>query len=757
MFQKFGKDVPQSLVDAVAEIMGEAKVEPAAPDREAIERRKRLQALKDKQEDERAAKADRESDPLSSDYKEKKSSGVTVRTHTAKHKPEDDVNEEVEELDEAGEYDAQNRSRGRAMANSLSKSLADKSKEPKRGLVDKLTGGRVKVKTDTDPQTGNKFTNVTLAKKKDGSSTRPVGKEVQVGKRRIGLSVQEEVEYLEFVEAVYEMNEEQLDDMINEVLGKDASAGDWISDFTKSDNPKFAGKSKAQRKKMALAAYYAKQRNEEVEDVEEELKGNQHKIDANKNGKVDAHDFKLLRAKKKVNEEEVDLDEGIRGDVRRKMQRSVNRIDKLLVKSEPKIGKTRPAYKDRETIRKFAGSLSDTSASDTLNAINKAKRKVNEEEKDNKQDEYTHKVVHVKTGNVVGKYKSLKAASRAVDRKDNAYGGYAHTIQRIDEDSEIEESRGHTIIAKKLAQIARRNPLPQSDKLKDAENLKQVEIVKQKDTSVSHPQDNLDVHDQHYDLNKKSHGYGKVHSEEVEKKDDVPFDGSKPKDNVVVGKKGKGHAKASALAKMGLKKYLKNETMMGKAGTTSEEFQVGDRVVASGMTGKKTGTVKKVVKMDNGNGYLVKHDNSKLDLNYPAHKLAKEEVELDEGTHVVHTKEVGKGSTDKDGPKISIKADNDKHAWQVGQQKVDKMGGHYIDKIEPIKEQMELDETAVLDKYIRSLGYDPEKLEKNKKVMFSKTNAYKKFQTQSEAMYDGGQKGTQDIDTHMSPGATARG
>ena len=32
--------------------------------------------------------------------------------------------------------------------------------------------------------------------------------------------------------------------------------------------------------------------------MDEELKGNQHKIDANKNGKVDAHDFKLLRGKK---------------------------------------------------------------------------------------------------------------------------------------------------------------------------------------------------------------------------------------------------------------------------------------------------------------------------------------------------------------------------------------------------------------------------------------------------------------------------
>jgi len=34
----------------------------------------------------------------------------------------------------------------------------------------------------------------------------------------------------------------------------------------------------------------------EEEEIDEELKGNQHKIDANKNGKVDKHDFKLLRA-----------------------------------------------------------------------------------------------------------------------------------------------------------------------------------------------------------------------------------------------------------------------------------------------------------------------------------------------------------------------------------------------------------------------------------------------------------------------------
>jgi len=48
----------------------------------------------------------------------------------------------------------------------------------------------------------------------------------------------------------------------------------------------------------------------EDEKVYEELKGSQHKIDANKNGKVDAHDFKLLRSKKKkVAEEAEELEE----------------------------------------------------------------------------------------------------------------------------------------------------------------------------------------------------------------------------------------------------------------------------------------------------------------------------------------------------------------------------------------------------------------------------------------------------------------
>jgi hypothetical protein len=76
-----------------------------------------------------------------------------------------------------------------------------------------------------------------------------------------------------------------------------AKMGDVIKDFQDSDAPQFKGKSDEKRRQMAIAAKLSK---EEVEQTDEALKGGQHKIDANKNGKVDGHDFKILRNAKKA-------------------------------------------------------------------------------------------------------------------------------------------------------------------------------------------------------------------------------------------------------------------------------------------------------------------------------------------------------------------------------------------------------------------------------------------------------------------------
>lgn len=61
----------------------------------------------------------------------------------------------------------------------------------------------------------------------------------------------------EFVDVKPKMNEsEELD----EVITKDTPAGEIIKDFVHSKNPKFAGKSKKERIRMALGAFYAKQK-----------------------------------------------------------------------------------------------------------------------------------------------------------------------------------------------------------------------------------------------------------------------------------------------------------------------------------------------------------------------------------------------------------------------------------------------------------------------------------------------------------------
>lgn len=61
------------------------------------------------------------------------------------------------------------------------------------------------------------------------------------------------------------MAKEEVEEVeLDEVLTKKTSVGEIIKDFQQSTNPKFAGKSKEKRKEMALAAYYAKQRNEDL-------------------------------------------------------------------------------------------------------------------------------------------------------------------------------------------------------------------------------------------------------------------------------------------------------------------------------------------------------------------------------------------------------------------------------------------------------------------------------------------------------------
>jgi hypothetical protein len=69
--------------------------------------------------------------------------------------------------------------------------------------------------------------------------------------------------------AAKKLKEESETQYIEEKLSASDPTSKWISDFVASDNPKFAGKSKKERIRMALGAKYAAMRNEEVEQVDE--------------------------------------------------------------------------------------------------------------------------------------------------------------------------------------------------------------------------------------------------------------------------------------------------------------------------------------------------------------------------------------------------------------------------------------------------------------------------------------------------------
>ena len=96
---------------------------------------------------------------------------------------------------------------------------------------------------------------------------------------------------------------------LEEKLGKDADAGDYIDDFKKSDAPQFKGKSDKKKRDMAIAAYLdAKDKKEEVELDEKEMRVfrvSSSKLQGNVHAKDEKEAEKIFR--KKVQKERLPL------------------------------------------------------------------------------------------------------------------------------------------------------------------------------------------------------------------------------------------------------------------------------------------------------------------------------------------------------------------------------------------------------------------------------------------------------------------
>ena len=92
----------------------------------------------------------------------------------------------------------------------------------------------------------------------------------------------------------------------------------------------------------------------EDESVYEALKGNQHKIDANKNGKLDAHDFHLLRKRKKMKEEAEQIDELSTGTLQSYRKKARAQGNAIVDKMKMGGGDWSKDQKDTKTLRKRA-------------------------------------------------------------------------------------------------------------------------------------------------------------------------------------------------------------------------------------------------------------------------------------------------------------------------------------------------------------------------------------------------------------------
>ena len=156
---------------------------------------------------------------------------------------------------------------------SMKKAIADKEK----GVKEELKGNQDKIDANHNNKIDGQDFKILRAKKKVTEDMHFAKKLLEAQKMKQSPAKNQDVadkSYLKdkpgvksdlknlgrFLTGKKETNEElEIDNEINEVLSKDATAGDYIHDFIHSDNPKFAGKSKAERKKMALGAYYGKQ------------------------------------------------------------------------------------------------------------------------------------------------------------------------------------------------------------------------------------------------------------------------------------------------------------------------------------------------------------------------------------------------------------------------------------------------------------------------------------------------------------------
>lgn len=233
--------------------------------------------------------------------------------------------------------------------------------------------------------------------------------------------------------------------------------------------------------------------------MDEALKGDQHKIDANKNNKIDAQDFKLLRSKKKVEEaakpDFLDLDKD--GNKKEPMKKASSEMKKEEVEQIDEYKSTGGVYKHKGTYGTEKSLEAGYTDYDKENELAKKNLKVKEPKK------YGARQNFVRSTRVNESFTSILASYKENGLKGIAEMFATEQASQEEYDKEIEKAKAKSQ-GKDKAEVAKASV----QAVKSEQTHTKIEVI-----DMSDP---YNIQKREIDLEER-----KMTDDEMEKKEDI--------------------------------------------------------------------------------------------------------------------------------------------------------------------------------------------------------------------------------------------
>jgi hypothetical protein len=372
---------------------------------------------------------------------------------------------------------------------------------------------------------------------------------------------------------------EEIRKAINEVMKRDASAGDWISDFLHSDNPKFDGKSKAERKKMALAAYYSmkkRSRNESVEDLEMMKTSDEAQDtaarksikakDTEKSQKIDNFDSKYGKPNE-FSEEVEELNEISKSEVDHHYDKWTSSSD---APNHHDAGDDDKIHKSALKYLRGTNVPKENHEKIAMHIANKFHGSGIDEAAPKKMDDVAKQNLTPAKKGVVGtvksdfkNFKNFLAGKPETNEAVETIDTLAGRSKKVPKEAKIDNAHSSAKVALKAEEVESLDEDNYLNKFLSSRGINPKFVTR--NTKVAHAKSN------EYKTWLKNHK--DVDGYKMSEASEIPFAGPYTKTKKdVKDKSGAVHtpmSRAKDLAQQAMKR-VKNETMMGKAGTTTE-------------------------------------------------------------------------------------------------------------------------------------------------------------------------------------------